>query len=102
MEQDLWQALTEAEKNAWKELEATLESPGFRLIRQDITEVAEGLEQLIYNCQSWDQYQRTMGALEALQLLLNVETRALNVLQQAVAERLQNEPEAEVSTNAFV
>lgn len=101
MDQNLWAALTDPEKNSWKELEATIESPGYARIKQDLKEVAEGLEKLIFNCQSWEQYHRTLGALEALQLMLNVETRALNLLEQLVAERQQEEPEPKPS-DAFV
>lgn len=101
MDEALWSALTDSEKNAWKELEATFESPGFKLILRDLTEVAEGLEKLVFNCTTWDQYNRTLGALEALQLLLNVDTRAVNQLQQAVLERQQEEP-VTATQDAFV
>lgn len=101
MDPDLWAQLTDPEKNTWKELEATINSPGFQNISRDLREVAEGLEKLLFNCHTWEQYQRTLGALEALSLLLNVEGRAIQQLQQAVLERQQEEPE-EAPADAFI
>lgn len=101
MDDELWSQLTDSEKDAWKKIEATLSSPGYALISRDIKEVATGLEQLVFQCQSWEQYQRTLGALEALQLLLNVDVRAMQQLQQAALERQSEEP-PEAVTDAFV
>ena len=101
MDDELWSSLTDSEKNTWKELDSTINSPGFQNIRRDLREVAEGLEKLLFNCQTWEQYQRTLGALEALSLLLNVEGRAIQQLQQSVLERQQEEPQPEPQ-DAFI
>ena len=91
---DLWEQLTDSEKEAWTQIQTTIASPGFKILERDITEIGDNLSQAIHNVQNWDQYCFVKGQLNVLSLFLGLQDRVLLQLEQAVSERTPD-PEAE-------
>lgn len=87
MTDELWAALTDAEKEAWQQVQTTLGSPGFAMIKRDLTEVGDAISQKVFHAENWDQYVFMRGQLDTLRMLLNLENRVLVQLNQSVAER---------------
>lgn len=84
---ELWEKLTDSEKEAWTQIQNTIGSPGFKILRRDVESIGDSLAEAIHNVQNWDQYVFVKGQLNTLALFLNLQDRVLLQLQQAVAER---------------
>jgi len=88
---DLWEKLTDSEKETFGKLQSTLGSPGWAIILQDITEKLEGLAGVLDNAQSWDQYNYARGLRDGLVQVINIPDRLNLEFAQAVQERAESE-----------
>jgi len=93
---ELFAALTPSEKEAWSQIESMVESPGFKIVKKDLEDLRDALAVNIFHVKGWEEYLYTKAQIDTLNLLINVEQRALQQLQQAVANR--QVPEAQEST----
>ena len=92
---DLWEDLTDSEKEAWNQLQSTVTSPGWKLLARDLeNEVALRQEAILGGVSTWDQYVLLQGQVDGLRGALRAEDRALAQLAHAVAERVPD-PDSE-------
>jgi|APGre2960657404_1045060.scaffolds.fasta_scaffold382416_1 hypothetical protein len=84
---DLIKDLTPSEKEAWSHIESMIESPGFKIVKRDLEELRDNLVKHFFHVKNWEDYIFTKGQLDAMNLLINIEQRALQQFQQAVANR---------------
>ena len=84
---ELIKDLTPSEKEAWSHIESMIASPGFKIVNRDLGELRDALAKQIFYVKSWDEYLFIKGQIDALYLLINIEQRALQQFQQAVANR---------------